>query len=149
MAELTVTVDVDAPVPRVWAALTDWQRQGDWMLGTTVRPTAGAGDQVGDEIEARTGVGKLGFSDRMRITRWEPPHVCEVLHVGRLVRGPGTFAVRERGTGSTVVWSEQLDLPFGRLGRWGWPVVRPAARWGLQLSLHRFARWARDYSGFR
>lgn len=147
MAELTVTVDVDAPAARVWAALTDWKRQGEWILATTVRPTVGQGHQVGDEVEAITGIGKLGFLDRMRITRWEPPHVCEVLHFGRLVRGPGTFTVRERGTGSTVIWFEQLDLPFGLLGRWGWPVVRPAARWGLQRSLHRFARWARGYPG--
>jgi len=147
MPELAVAVDVDAPVERVWAALTDWDRQGDWMLGTKVRATVGEGSQVGDEMEAVTGIGRVGFLDRMRITRWEPPHVCEVIHYGRVVRGPGTFTVRERGSGSTVIWWEQLELPLGRLGRWGWPLVRPAARWGLQRSLHRFARWARDYSG--
>jgi hypothetical protein len=117
------------------------------MLGTKVRATVGEGSQVGDEMEAVTGIGRVGFLDRMRITRWEPPHVCEVIHYGRVVRGPGTFTVRERGSGSTVIWWEQLELPLGRLGRWGWPLVRPAARWGLQRSLHRFARWARDYSG--
>lgn len=147
MADLAVSVDVDAPAERVWAALTDWDRQGEWMLGTTVRATVGQGRRVGDEMAAMTGIGRIGFLDRMRITRWEPPHVCEVLHTGRLVRGPGAFTVRERGAGSTVVWSEQLDLPLGRLGRLGWPLVRPIARWGLQLSLQRFARWARDYSG--
>ncbi|MBA3418113.1 MAG: SRPBCC family protein [Geodermatophilaceae bacterium] len=147
MPELTVAVDVDAPAERVWAALTDWDRQGDWMLGTTVRATLGKGCRVGDEMQAATGIGRVRFVDRMRITRWEPPHVCDVLHYGRLVRGSGTFIVRERGRGATVIWSEQLDLPLGRLGRWGWPVVRPAARLGLQQSLRRFARWARDYSG--
>lgn len=147
MAELSVAVDVDAPVERVWAALTDWDRQGDWMLGTTVRATVGSGSQVGDEMKAMTGIGKLGFVDRMRITRWEPPHVCDVEHYGRVVRGSGRFTVRERGSGSTVIWSEQLELPLGRLGRLGWPLVRPGARWGLRQSLRRFARWARDYSG--
>jgi len=147
MPELTLAQDVDAPVERVWAALTDWNRQHEWMLGTAVRATVGEGRQVGDEMEAVTGIGKIGFLDRMRIIRWEPPHVCDVLHYGRLVRGSGTFTVRERGSGSTVIWSEDLDLPFGRVGRWGWPLVRPAARWGLQLSLRRFARWARGYSG--
>lgn len=147
MAELTVSVDVDAPVGRVWAALVDWPRQGEWMLGTTVRPTIGTGTAVGDELEAVTGIGRVGMLDRMRITRWDPPYRCEVLHTGRVVRGPGVFAVRERGTGSTVVWTEELDLPLGRLGRIGWPIVRPAARWGLQRSLQRFARWAGRYPG--
>ncbi|MBA2552633.1 MAG: SRPBCC family protein [Geodermatophilaceae bacterium] len=146
MADLSVAVDVDAPADQVWAALTDWGRQGEWMLGTTVRATVGQGRQVADEMEAMTGIGRVGFLDRMRITRWDPPHVCEVMHFGRLVRGPGAFTVRARGTGSTVIWSEQLDLPLGRLGRWGWPLVRPVARWGLQRSLQRFARWARTYS---
>lgn len=146
MAELSVSVDVDAPVEQVWGALTDWDRQGDWMLGTAVRTTLGPGRRVGDEMEATTGIGKVAFVDRMRITRWEPPHVCEVQHYGRVVRGSGTFTVRERGSGSTVIWSERLDLPLGRLGRRAWPLVRPGARWGLRRSLRRFARWARSYA---
>ena len=147
MPDLTVSVDVDAPVEQVWAALVDWPRQGEWMLATTVRPTVGTGTAVGDELEALTGIGRVGMLDRMRITRWDPPYRCEVLHTGRVVRGPGIFAVRPHGGGSTVVWTEELDLPLGRLGRLGWPIVRPVARWGLQRSLQRFARWAERYSG--
>lgn len=145
MAELTVRVDVDAPPEQAWAALTDWVRQREWMLGTTVAPTLGAGDAVGDQLRAVTGIGRVGMVDRMRITHWDPPRVCEVLHVGRIVRGPGIFAVEPRGAASRVVWSEQFDLPLGVLGRAGWPLVRPFARWGLQRSLQRFARWAPAY----
>lgn len=146
MPELTVHVDVPAPPEQAWAAMTDWARQREWMLGTSVQPTAGTGQAVGDQLRAVTGVGRVGLVDRMRITRWDPPRVCEVLHQGRIVRGPGTFAVEPRGTGSRVVWSEDLDLPLGAVGRLGWPLVRPFARWGLQRSLHRFARWAPAYS---
>ncbi len=146
MPELSVSADVDAPAERVWAALTDWGRQGEWMLGTTVRATVGQGRQVGDEMEAFSGIGRVGFLDRMRITRWDPPWVCEVLHEGRIVRGPGTFAVEAHGSGSVVIWAEDLDLPLGALGRLGWPLVRPFARWGLHRSLQRFARWAPAYS---
>ncbi|CAN5372594.1 SRPBCC family protein [soil metagenome] len=145
MADLTVSVDVDAPVDRVWAALTDWDRQGEWMLATRVETAGGDGAGVGAELVAWTGIGPLAVRDRMRITRWEPPHVCHVLHYGRLIRGSGTFVVRERANGATVIWSEQLDLPLGRLGRIGWPLVRPGMRWGVRRSLHRFARWARAY----
>jgi carbon monoxide dehydrogenase subunit G len=142
MAELSVSVDVLASVDRVWAALTDWDRQGEWMLGTRVRGTVGDGRGVGGQIEAVTGIGPLRIRDKMRVTRWEPPHVCLVVHYGRLVRGTGGFVVREHPAGATVVWSEALDLPLGLLGRLGWPVIRPAVRWGLTRSLRRFARWA-------
>ena len=141
-ATLVLSVDVDAPVEQTWAAVTDWARQGEWMVGTRVWPTTSGGRGVGGGIEAFTGVGPLGFLDRMRITRWEPPLRCEVLHVGRVVRGPGLMEVRPRGEGrSTLVWREDLDLPLGVVGRLGWPLVRPAFALGVQLSLRRFARW--------
>lgn len=146
MPDLTVTTDVEAAPEQAWAALTDWPRQREWMLGTTVRPSVGDGHAVGDELHAVTGLGRFGLPDRMRITRWDPPRACHVLHLGRIVRGPGVFAVEPRGAGSRVVWSEELDLPLGVLGRLGWPLVRPLARWGLQRSLDRFARWAPNYS---
>ena len=141
-ATLVLPVDVDAPVEQTWAALTDWAGQSEWMLGTRVWPTAQGGRGVGGGVEAFSGIGRLGFLDRMVITRWEPPHRCDVLHVGRLVRGPASFDVQPRGDGgSRVVWREDLELPLGLLGRLGWPLVRPFAAAGFRLSLNRFARW--------
>jgi hypothetical protein len=55
------------------------------------------------------------------------------------------FEVRPRGNGSTFVWREVLDLPLGALGRAGWPLVRPAMRAGVRLSLRRFAAFARNH----
>jgi hypothetical protein len=37
------------------------------------------------------------------------------------------------------VWSEQLELPLGAVGRLGWPVVRPLFLAGVRRSLDRFA----------
>ncbi len=140
-ATLVRTVDVDAPVEQTWAGATDWAGQSSWMLGTRVWPTAQDGQGVGGGIEAFTGLGRLGFLDRMVITRWEPPVRCDVLHVGWLVRGPGVMEVRPRGEGrSTFVWREDLELPLGALGRLGWPLVRPLFGAGVSLSLKRFAR---------
>ena len=141
-ATLVLTVDVDAPVEQTWAGATDWAGQGQWMLGTTVRPTAQGGQGVGGGLEAFTGLGRLGFLDRMEITLWEPPRRCHVRHLGRVVRGTGAFEVEPRGEGRSVfVWREDLDLPLGALGRLGWPLVRPVFAYGVQLSLRRFARW--------
>ena len=136
-------VQVDAPVARTWAAATDWDKQGEWMLGTRVRGTAQGGQGIGGGVEAFTGKGPLGFLDTMEITAWDPPYRCDVLHTGRVVRGTGTFEVRELDeTRSTFCWSEDLELPLGALGRLGWPLVRPLLLSGVRRSLDRFARWA-------
>jgi hypothetical protein len=151
MPEVTETVDVEAPPEQVWAALTDWARQGEWMVATDVRPV-GPAHQVGGRIEARTGLPlpggrRVGVLDPMVITRWEPPTRAEVRHTGRVVRGTGVFEVRPRSAGSTFLWTERLDLPLGDLGRSAWPLVRPATRAGMRLSLRRFADFARRFPG--
>lgn len=140
-------MDVAAPVERTWAAATDWDRQGEWMLGTRVHGTALDGRGVGGGIRAVTGLGRLSVVDTMEITDWSPPHAARVRHTGRLVRGTGAFEVRDRPGGSTFVWSERLDLPLGALGQLGWRLVRPAVGWGLRRSLASFAAWAEQHSG--
>jgi uncharacterized protein YndB with AHSA1/START domain len=143
VTSLVLEVDVEAPVERVWAAAVDWDHQHEWVLGTRVRGTAQQGQGVGGGIEAFTGVGRLGFLDTMEITQWEPPYRCGVLHTGRVVRGTGLFEVVDLGGGrSRFVWSEELELPLGALGRLGWPLVRPLFVAGVRRSLKRFAAWA-------
>jgi Polyketide cyclase / dehydrase and lipid transport len=143
---MTVRVDVNAPPETVFAAATDWERQGEWILGTTVRVRHGDGRSVGSEVEAVTGLRGIGVTDSMRIILWDAPSRCEVRHIGRVVRGTGVFAVQPRGPdAATFEWTEQLELPLGALGRLGWGLVRPIFGWGLQRSLDRFADFCRDY----
>ncbi|WP_035812189.1 SRPBCC family protein [Jiangella gansuensis] len=143
-AVVAVTRTVPAPAEHVWRVLTDWPAQTDWMPLTRVRTVGdSSGHEVGAQIEAWTGVGRVGFLDTMVVTAWEPPTRCEVLHTGRVVRGPGIFAVTALGARHTAVtWKEHLDLPLGRLGRAGWPVARPFVRAGLAMALRRFASYA-------
>jgi uncharacterized protein YndB with AHSA1/START domain len=138
---IAVDVLVDAGVEQVWAAVTDWPAQSDWMLGTRVWATEQDGRGVGGGVAAFTGAGRLGFLDTMVITRWEPPFRCDVRHTGRVVRGTGTFEVVALPEGrSRFVWSEDLDLPLGPVGRLGWPLVRPAFALGVRRSLEKLAR---------
>lgn len=144
--KLTMRVDVDAPPETVFEAATDWERQGEWILATTVRVLRGDGRSVGSEMEAVTGISGVGVADRMQITVWQAPVRCEVAHLGRVVRGIGIFAVQPRGRdAATFEWTEQLDLPLGMLGRLGWPLIRPVFSWGLRRSLDRFANFCRTY----
>lgn len=142
MAELALSVDVDASPQAVWSALTDWSRQGEWMLATRVWPTDHDGQDVGGGLAARTGFGPFAVLDTMTITTWEPPRRCLVRHTGRLIRGAGAFEVAELPGGrSRFTWVEWLDLPLGRLGELGFLVLRPVLAAGLRLSLRRFAVW--------
>jgi uncharacterized protein YndB with AHSA1/START domain len=154
--ELTVSVDVDATPELTWRMATDWERQGEWVLGTRVRLTKGDGRSTGSMLSAVTGIGPLAFTDPMVIVVWtEPrgdgpdgdgpdgdgPRRCVVRHLGRVVRGDGVFEVHPLPGGrSRFVWTELVDLPLGAVGRLGWPVVRPAVRAGFAASMRRFAR---------
>ncbi|MBA3367962.1 MAG: SRPBCC family protein [Geodermatophilaceae bacterium] len=145
MPEVVAGVDVDAPPEQTWAAITDWERQGEWILATTVRLRSASALGVGTEIEALTGMGKVGIRDRMRVTEWDPPRRCTMQHTGRLIRGRGIFAVAAHRGGSRFTWTEDLELPFGLIGRLGWPLVKLVTRWGLQRSVNRFASFAQSY----
>lgn len=144
-AELTVPVDVGVPAEVLWRTVTDWPGQSDWMLGTRVELTSGDGRSVGSTLRAVTGLGPLGVVDPMEITEWTErpggPRRAVVTHTGHVVQGEGVFAVVELGPRrSRFLWSELLDVPFGALGRAGWPLVRPALRAGVAASLRTMAR---------
>ncbi|SOE01365.1 SRPBCC family protein [Blastococcus haudaquaticus] len=144
MPELVERVDVDAPPEKVWATLTDWASQGEWMLATDVETVGGPAQGLHGRLAARTGIplpnGRhLGVLDTMIITVWDPPRRVEVQHTGRLIRGPGIFEIEPRGDGSTFVWTERLYLPYGYVGVVGWFLVRPFALFGIRKSLKRFA----------
>ncbi|MEV7009120.1 SRPBCC family protein [Streptosporangium sp. NPDC051022] len=139
-AHIGVSVDAAAGPERVFAVLTDWPRHDEWMVMTRARVTAGDGHSVGSRLEAFSGAGPVGFLDTMEITRWEPPTTVAVRHTGGLVRGTGVFRVLPReGGGSTIVWEEELEPPFGPVGRLGWPLARPLGEALLRLSLRRLA----------
>lgn len=139
-AHIAIDIIIDAEPQKVFDAITDWPAQGMWMMGTRVESLDGDGHHVGARIEAWTGAGKLGFLDTMTITSWEPPTRVDVIHTGAIVRGTGTMEVIPLpGNRSRFIWSEDLDLPLGLLGRIGWPVVKPAFAAGVRKSLKVFA----------
>jgi carbon monoxide dehydrogenase subunit G len=132
-------VAVAAPPEAVFAAVADWERQSDWVAFTTVTAEGGP-HRVGERLLAVTKVAGVGFSDPMEVTRWEPPRRVDVRHLGRVLRGTGTFLVEPAPGGAWFVWSEDLDLPLGVAGRLGFAVVGPAFRRMLRRSLRRLAR---------
>ena len=132
-------VAVAAPPEAVFAAVADWEGQSAWVAFTTVTADGGP-HRVGERLLAVTKVAGVGFSDPMEVTRWEPPRRVDVRHHGRVLRGTGTFLVEPAPGGAWFVWSEDLDLPLGAAGRFGFAVVGPLFRRMLRRSLRRLAR---------
>lgn len=141
MKHLRLGVPIEAPPIEVFRGFTDWPAQGEWMLGTEVHTVGGPAVGSGGQLAAWSGVGPLGFWDTMEISEWDAPHRVVVQHTGRVVRGDGIMEVTPGLRGASVFWwGEELELPFGAVGRLGWPLVRPGFAAGVRTSLKRFAR---------
>ncbi|MFB6395142.1 SRPBCC family protein [Polymorphospora lycopeni] len=138
--EVTATVIVNAPAERVYAAFTAWDRQSDWIPFTTVRVIEGDGGE-GSLIEAVTAVGPAVLRDRMRVARLDPPYEVQVVHLGRVLRGPGVLRCTQMEHDRTqVVWHEWFHLPGGVAGRVAWPVMWPGSKVSLTRALKKFGR---------
>jgi carbon monoxide dehydrogenase subunit G len=143
---LPVPIEVDAPAEAVWAYVTDWERQGEWMLGTRVRVTGGDGRGAGTTLRAVTGVGPLRVVDTMEVVAFTPPSGerpgrAEVRHTGRVIRGDGVFEVVPLGPRRCrFTFTELVDVPGGALGRAAWRLGSPVLRLGFVASLRRMAR---------
>jgi uncharacterized protein YndB with AHSA1/START domain len=109
---IAMSLIIKAPIEKVWAALADWESQGDWMLQTKVEVTSQIREGIGTTISAFTGVGKFGVMDHMIVTSWQPPHICDVLHTGKIIKGTGRFQLVAVDSKTTRFdWSEEIVAP--------------------------------------
>lgn len=147
--EFNVTLEFKSPdreleVAQVWDRLVDWEGQSDWMFQTKVWSDLSGEHEngVGIKIWALTGLfakkfpsAKLGLLDEMVVTKWQPPLFCEVDHVGRIIKGLGTFRLEPIEGGIRFHWFERIAAP--------WPLlllVRPGILAGVHISLRRLRR---------
>jgi hypothetical protein len=146
LSHLELNIIINKPIDLVWRAIVDWNSQSNWMVQTKVwseldqDPTAKNGKGV--LIFAFTGLFpnlypklKLGVLDTMEITNFKPPVLCEVDHIGRVIRGTGKFELAKVSSGTNFKWQENLIAPSILL-----VVMKPVLLLGVWLSLRRFAR---------
>lgn len=117
VALFRITRRTPLPAGEAWRRVTDWERHADHVPLTriTVAPPPPAPTRPGTVFTARTGVGRAAFADPMEVVVWEPPGPgrpgrCRMEKRGRVVTGWAGIEVRAHGTGSEVVWSEDLSV---------------------------------------
>ncbi|MCX6440286.1 MAG: SRPBCC family protein [Actinobacteria bacterium] len=133
---IAISIVIDAPIQKVWDALVDWEQQGEWMLATKIWVTSDIRVGVGTQIEALTGIGKLGILDKMQVTTWNPPFSADVLHTGSLIKGTGRFELISTSASQTRFnWSEEIIAP-----RVVFLALWPGIYSGVRISLFSFAR---------
>ena len=143
---LSLTVEINQPAKVVWKHLVDWRGQSNWMLQTKVWSELDQDRTVkngkGVLIFAFTGLFsklypkiKLGVLDTMEVTKWQPPTRCDVVHIGRIIRGTGKFELVEKKNVTTFYWSEEIIAPAILLA-----ILKPFILLGVRISLRKFAR---------
>ena len=136
---IEMSLVIKSPIQKVWAALADWEAQGDWMLQTKVEVTSQIREGVGTTISAFTGIGKLGVMDHMVVTAWQPPHICDVLHTGKIIKGTGRFELVEIDSDTTRFnWSEEILAPKAIF-----LLIAPGIYAGVRISLANLGRHLR------
>lgn len=120
-----MSVEIRRPPGAVWPFLVDWERLDTWMEEISdVHVTSERREGVGVEADATVRLGGISTRDRIRVTRWEPPTVLEIAHLG-WVRGTGYMELSPTAGGSHLTWRETLIPPWGLAGRVGLWAFRP------------------------
>lgn len=114
MARITVSVEIDASVARVWEVVEPIERHVDWMHDAVAIRFVGEQHRgVGTAFLCDTKVGPFRLVDKMEITEWAPNEAIGVRHTG-IVTGSGRFTLTpidlDRRTRFT--WSEDLRFPW-------------------------------------
>jgi hypothetical protein len=117
---------LDAAPGVVWKLLTDWERQGEWMLeAKDLEVVSQHREGVGVEALATVTIGGVSTRDRIRVDIWDPPRHLGIVHLG-WVGGRGDLRlspVDERRT--ELDWREELRPPWGVVGSLGIRVFKP------------------------
>jgi hypothetical protein len=143
-----LSLNLPCSAQRAWDEITDWNNQGAWMLQTSVWLTSEIENGPGTEIAAFTGpfhklfprLKFLGVLDTMVVTNWQPPHICDVVHTGKIIKGTGRFQLSAINENTTRFdWSEEILTP-----RVIFLLIAPGLYAGVRISLAKLSRHLRD-----
>jgi carbon monoxide dehydrogenase subunit G len=131
-----------APADRVWAVLSDWERQASWMPDVAWMRLRGPERELGARLAVRTKVlGIPAATDVITVTAWEPPTRLAVVHSG-VVKGTGEWLLTPlRSGGATALrWVEDFTMPPPVLGELALRCYAPVQRLMQRRSLANLRR---------
>ena len=136
----SVSIDIDAPVERVWAEAIDFGSHAEWMRDArAIRFEGEQHEGVGTVLIIETRVGPFRTVDRFEITEVEPMRLVAGRHLG-LFTGEGRFELSETGSGRTrFTWRERIRFP--------WYFGGPAGAWVARWVLARI--WRTNLAGLK
>lgn len=142
--QVTVSIDIDAPVDVVWADVADMASHAEWMADAeSIRFAGERRSGVGAVLIVPTRVGPFTTEDWIIVTEWEDRRRMGVIHVG-IVSGVGVFTLHELDDGrrTRFEWSEELSLPLtlgGPIGEvFAKPIITAIWRGNLRRLAARF-----------
>jgi carbon monoxide dehydrogenase subunit G len=110
---IRTSIEIEAPVERVWAVLADIERQPEWMhdlreVRVLTPPPVGVGTRAVGRVQAFG----IAVEDPIQITVFEPPVRYAIRHDG-FVTGTGDIRLVLEGdtgdaTSTLVTWEETL-----------------------------------------
>lgn len=133
---------VFAPATVVWAVLTDWERQPDWMVDAQeVEVLSERREGVGVRVRCPTRLLGVTVQDVLEVTDWREAQRLRVRHVGSLIQGEAAFELRSTHMGTRLTWWEEINPPLGLVGELAATVlVRPLVARLFGRSLDRLKR---------
>lgn len=146
---IEVLETMPGPPEVVWALLTDWEHQDDWMLEASDFEVVGEQREgVGVEAKATVRIGGIRTRDRIRVGMWEPPRILVIDHLG-WVKGSGEIQLVPIEGGTRLRWRETLFAPraLGPFGRFGLRLSSPLLRRTFRRDLRVLRSLVRSRSG--
>jgi uncharacterized membrane protein len=126
--ELEMSIGIRASSEVVWSYLVAWERLDRWMTEAKgFKVTSPHREGVGVTAQATISIAGISTTDHVRVSRWEPPWLLEIEHLG-WVSGSGLMQCVPEWSGTRLLWKESLNPPLWLFGAVGLRAFKPLMR---------------------
>lgn len=123
--KIEMSIGINAVPELVWPHLVDWENLDRWMREASgFKVTSRHLEGIGVTALATIRIAGITTIDPVRVTRWDPPRILEIEHMG-WVSGKGLMQCNPEPWGTNLSWRETLVPPLGPIGALGLRILKP------------------------